>query len=41
MLKCSIEALYDQMWGPHGRGVVRERAGQALAQVIDCSFVGG
>jgi hypothetical protein len=22
VLKCSAGALYDRMWGPHGRGVV-------------------
>jgi hypothetical protein len=31
MLKCSAGALYDRMWGPHGRGIVRERADRALA----------
>jgi hypothetical protein len=33
VLKRSTGALYDRMWGPHGRGVVRERANRALAQV--------
>jgi hypothetical protein len=33
MLKRSAAALYDRMWGPHGRDVVRERADRALAQV--------
>jgi hypothetical protein len=35
VLKCSAGTLYDRMWGPHGRGVIRERAGRALAQVSD------
>jgi hypothetical protein len=33
MLKRSSGALYNRMWGPHGRGVVRERADRALAHV--------
>jgi hypothetical protein len=33
MLKCSAGVLYDRMWGPHGHGVVRERANRALAHV--------
>jgi hypothetical protein len=33
MLKLSIGELYDRMWGPHGRSVIRERADRALAQV--------
>jgi hypothetical protein len=32
-LKRSIGALYDMMWGPHGRNTVRERSDQALEQV--------
>jgi hypothetical protein len=31
VLKRSAGALYDRMWGPHGRGVVRERPDRALA----------
>ena len=31
VLKRSAGALYDRMCGPHGRGVVRERADRALA----------
>jgi hypothetical protein len=31
MLKHFDGALYDRMWGPHGRDIVRERADQALA----------
>jgi hypothetical protein len=33
MLKCSVVALYDRMWDPHGHGIVRERADPALAWV--------
>jgi hypothetical protein len=33
VLKRSTWALYNWMWGPHDRGVVRERANRALAQV--------
>jgi hypothetical protein len=33
VLKRSVGALYDRMWDPHGRGVVRERANRALAHV--------
>ena len=36
VLKCSVGALYDRMRGPHGRGVVQERADRALAQVCLC-----
>jgi hypothetical protein len=32
VLKQSVGALYDRMWGPHGRDIVRERADRALAQ---------
>ena len=38
VVKDSAGALYDRMWGPHGREVVRERAETAMAQVI-FSFV--
>jgi hypothetical protein len=34
VLKRSAGALYDKMWGPHGRDTVRERANRALAQVF-------
>jgi hypothetical protein len=34
VLKWSVGALYDRMWGPHGPGTVRERADRALAQVF-------
>jgi hypothetical protein len=33
VLKRSVGALYDRMWGPHGRGTIRERADRARAQV--------
>jgi hypothetical protein len=33
VLKRSARVLYDRMWDPHGHGIVRERADQALAQV--------
>jgi hypothetical protein len=33
VLKCSAGALYDRMWGPHGRDIVREMADRALAHV--------
>jgi chromosome segregation ATPase len=38
VVKESAEAIYDRMWGPHGREVVRERAETARAQVT-FSFV--
>jgi hypothetical protein len=38
VVKDSARALYDRMWGPHGREVVRERAETAMAQVT-FSFV--
>jgi hypothetical protein len=34
IVKESAGALYDRMWGPHGREVVRERAETARGQVI-------
>jgi hypothetical protein len=34
VLKRSAGALYDRMWGPHGRDTVWERADRALAQVL-------
>jgi hypothetical protein len=33
VLKRFAGALYDGMWGPHGRGTVRERSDRALEQV--------
>jgi hypothetical protein len=38
VVKESAGAIYDRMWGPHGREVVRERAETARAQVT-FSFV--
>jgi hypothetical protein len=38
VVKESARAIYDRMWGPHGREVVRERAETARAQVT-FSFV--
>jgi hypothetical protein len=38
VLKRSAGALCDRMWGPHSRGTIRERAGQALEQVLLSSF---
>jgi hypothetical protein len=35
VLKRSTGALYDKMWGPHGRDTVRERSNRALEQVHD------
>ncbi len=34
IVKESAGALYDRMWGPHGREVVRERAETARGQVM-------
>jgi hypothetical protein len=34
VVKESVGALYDRMWGPHGREVVRERAETARGQVM-------
>jgi hypothetical protein len=33
VLKRSAGALYDRMWGPHGRETVRERSNRAMEQV--------
>jgi hypothetical protein len=35
VLKWSAGALYDWMWGPHGRDTVRERSYRALEKVCD------
>jgi hypothetical protein len=35
VLKRSAGALYDRMWGPHGRDTVQERSDRALEQVRD------
>jgi hypothetical protein len=34
VLKQSDGALYDRMWGPHGRDTIRERVDPALAHVF-------
>jgi hypothetical protein len=39
VLKRSAGALYDRMWGPHGRDTVRERSDRALEQVCDVFYV--
>jgi hypothetical protein len=43
MLKQSAGALFDRMWGPHGREAVRERSDRAIEQVkaILCSYMCG
>jgi hypothetical protein len=33
VLKQSAGALFDRMWGPHGRETVRERSDRAIDQV--------
>jgi hypothetical protein len=33
VLKRSAGALYDRMWGPHGRDTVRERSDRAMEQL--------
>jgi hypothetical protein len=33
VLKQSAGALFDRMWGPHGREAVRERSDRAIDQV--------
>jgi hypothetical protein len=33
VLKRSTRALYDRMWGPHGRDTIRERSDRAMEQV--------
>jgi hypothetical protein len=39
VLKRSTGALYDRMWGPHGRDTVRERSDRALEHVCDVLFI--
>jgi hypothetical protein len=40
MVKDSVGALFDRMWGPHGREAVRERSERAREQVsLICCFV--
>jgi hypothetical protein len=36
VVKDSAGALFDRMWGPHGREVVRERSDRARDQVKFC-----
>jgi hypothetical protein len=38
VLKWSARALYDRMWGPHGRDTVRGRFDRVLEQVCDTFF---
>jgi hypothetical protein len=38
VLKRFTGALYDRMWGPHGRDTVRERSDRALEQVCDILY---
>jgi hypothetical protein len=35
VVKQSVGALFDRMWGPHGRDAVRERSDRAIEQVKD------
>jgi hypothetical protein len=39
MVKQSAGALFDRMWGPHGREAVRERSDRAIEQVKAVSCV--
>ena len=39
VLKRSAGALYDRMWGPHGRDTVRERSDRAMEQVWRCFVI--
>jgi hypothetical protein len=39
VLKRSVRALYDRMWGPHGRDTVRERSDRAMEQVWSCFVI--
>jgi hypothetical protein len=42
VLKQSVGALFDRMWGPHGRETVRERSDRAIDQVkASSSFLCG
>jgi hypothetical protein len=39
MVKQSAGALFDRMWGPHGREAVKERSDRAIEQVkVICCF---
>jgi hypothetical protein len=33
VVKQSAGALFDRMWGPHGREAVRERSDRAIKQI--------
>jgi hypothetical protein len=39
VLKQSVGALYDRMWGPHGRDTIRERSDRAMEQVWTCFVI--
>jgi hypothetical protein len=39
VLKRSAGALYDRMWGPHGRETVRERSDRAMEHVRVCVYI--
>jgi hypothetical protein len=39
VLKRSTAALYDRIWGPHGRDTIRERSNRALEQVHEVFFI--
>jgi hypothetical protein len=39
VLKRSAGALYDRMWGHHGRDTVQERVDRALEQVFLVTFL--
>jgi hypothetical protein len=44
VVKQSARALFDRMWGPHGREVVRERSDRAIEQVkakTSCGYMCG
>jgi hypothetical protein len=39
VLKRSVGALYDRMWGPHGCETVWERSDRAMEQVWSCFVI--
>jgi hypothetical protein len=39
VLKWSAGAIYDRMWGPHGRDTVRERLDRVLEKVRDLFLI--
>jgi hypothetical protein len=43
VLKQSVGALFDRMWGPHGRETIRERSDRAIDQVMAqlCGYMCG